>query len=143
MYGTCSLAKSECVYLKKKIRHILLPKYCEHPFSWCSLCSGVSPLAVCRFAAARSRSTRCGYLAAGCACSPSPNQSSVPKAWREFDDEGCMKPSAWYDRIVDVAEELFKMTLLLKGYTGYLSDNYRERKESHQELFARVNQAKI
>ena len=43
-----------------------------------------------------------------------PNQSSVPKAWQEFDDEGRMKPSAWYDRIVDVAEELFKITLILK-----------------------------
>lgn len=72
-----------------------------------------------------------------------PNQSSVPKAWQEFDDEGRMKPSPWYDRIVDVTEELFKMTLLLKGHTGYLSDRYSERKESHQELTARVNQAKI
>ncbi|EMR0521785.1 arsenical resistance protein ArsH [Klebsiella pneumoniae] len=72
-----------------------------------------------------------------------PNQSSVPKAWQEFDDEGRMKPSPWYDRIVDVTEELFKFTLLLKGYSGYLSDRYSERKESHQELTARVNQAKI
>ncbi|MBZ7423238.1 arsenical resistance protein ArsH [Klebsiella michiganensis] len=72
-----------------------------------------------------------------------PNQSSVPKAWQEFDDEGRMKPSPWYDRIVDVTEELFKMTLLLKGHMGYLSDRYSERKESHQELTARVNQAKI
>ena len=72
-----------------------------------------------------------------------PNQSSVPKAWQEFDDEGRMKPSPWYDRIVDVTEELFKMTLLLKGHTAYLSDRYSERKESHQELAARVNQAKI
>jgi arsenic resistance protein ArsH len=54
-----------------------------------------------------------------------------------------MKPSPWYDRIVDVTEELFKMTLLLKGHTAYLSDRYSERKESHQELAARVNQAKI
>jgi arsenic resistance protein ArsH len=72
-----------------------------------------------------------------------PNQSSVPKAWQEFDDEGRMKPSPRYDRIVDVTEELFKMTLLLKGHTAYLSDRYSERKESHQELAARVNQAKI
>jgi arsenic resistance protein ArsH len=71
------------------------------------------------------------------------NQSSVPKAWQEFDDEGRMKPSAWYDRIVDVTEELFKMTLILKGHVGYLADRYSERKESHQELSARVNQTKI
>ena len=72
-----------------------------------------------------------------------PNQSSVPKAWQEFDDEGRMKPSAWYDRIVDVAEELFKITLILKGHAGYLADRYSERKENHQELSTRVNQAKI
>lgn len=71
------------------------------------------------------------------------NQSSVPKAWQEFDDEGRMKPSAWYDRIVDVTEELFKMTLILKGHMGYLADRYSERKESHQELSERVNQTKI
>jgi len=72
-----------------------------------------------------------------------PNQSSVPKAWQEFDDEGRMKPSAWYDRIVDVTEELFKITLLLKGHSAYLADRYSERKESHQELSERVNQEKI
>lgn len=44
-----------------------------------------------------------------------PNQSSVPKAWQEFDEEGRMKPSAWYDRIVDVTEELYKITLILKN----------------------------
>lgn len=54
-----------------------------------------------------------------------------------------MKPSSWYDRIVDVAEELFKVTLLLKGQTDYLADRYSERKESHQELSSRVNQDKI
>lgn len=72
-----------------------------------------------------------------------PNQSSVAKAWQEFDDEGRMKPSSWYDRIVDVAEELFKVTLLLKGQKEYLADRYSERKESHQALSARVNQEKI
>ena len=72
-----------------------------------------------------------------------PNQSSVAKAWQEFDENGRMKPSSWYDRIVDVAEELFKITLLLKGQTDYLADRYSERKESHQELSSRVNQDKI
>lgn len=67
----------------------------------------------------------------------------MPKAWQEFDDEGRMKPSAWYDRIVDVAEELFKITLILKGHAAYLADRYSVRKESHQELSTRVNQAKI
>ena len=63
--------------------------------------------------------------------------------WQEFDENGRMKPSSWYDRIVDVAEELFKITLLLKGQTSYLADRYSERKESHQELSSRVNQDKI
>ena len=72
-----------------------------------------------------------------------PNQSSVAKAWQEFDENGRMKPPSWYDRIVDVAEELFKMTLLLKGQNGYLADRYSERKESHQALSERVNQGKI
>ncbi|MCW2093688.1 arsenical resistance protein ArsH [Lelliottia amnigena] len=72
-----------------------------------------------------------------------PNQSSVPKAWQEFDEEGRMKPSAWYDRIVDVTEELYKITLILKRHAGYLSDRYSERKENHQALSARMNQAKI
>ena len=68
-----------------------------------------------------------------------PNQSSVAKAWQEFDENGRMKPSSWYDRIVDVAEELFKITLLLKGQTSYLADRYSEQKESHQELSSPFN----
>jgi arsenic resistance protein ArsH len=58
-----------------------------------------------------------------------PNQSSVPMAYKEFDDAGRMRPSAYYDRMVDVMEELFKMTLLLRGRTGYLTDRYSERNE--------------
>lgn len=72
-----------------------------------------------------------------------PNQSSVAKAWQEFDEEGRMKPSSHYDRIVDVTEELFKITLILKKHSEYLSDRYSERKETHQALSTRVNQAKI
>lgn len=58
-----------------------------------------------------------------------PNQSSVPMAYKEFDDAGRMKPSAYYDRVVDVMEELFKFTLLLRGRTDYLVDRYSERSE--------------
>jgi arsenic resistance protein ArsH len=58
-----------------------------------------------------------------------PNQSSVPMAYKEFDDAGRMRPSGYYDRVVDVMEELFKMTLLLRGRTDYLTDRYSERNE--------------
>ena len=72
-----------------------------------------------------------------------PNQSSVAKAWQEFDEEGRMKPSAYYDRIVDVMEELMKFTLLTRGRTACLVDRYSERKESAEALSARVNQRSI
>jgi arsenical resistance protein ArsH len=58
-----------------------------------------------------------------------PNQSSGPMAYKEFDDAGRMRPSSYYDRVVDVMEELFKMTLLLRGRTDYLTDRYSERNE--------------
>jgi arsenic resistance protein ArsH len=58
-----------------------------------------------------------------------PNQSSVPMAYKEFDEEGRMRPSAYYDRVVDVMEELFKITLLMRGRTDYLTDRYSERSE--------------
>lgn len=57
-----------------------------------------------------------------------PNQSSVAKAYQEFDDNGRMRPSAYYDRLVDVMEELFKFTLLTRGNADYLVDRYSERK---------------
>ena len=56
-----------------------------------------------------------------------PNQSSVPKAYNEFDDAGRMKPSAFYNRIVDVMEELFKFTLLTRSNRDYLVSRYSER----------------
>lgn len=72
-----------------------------------------------------------------------PNQSSVPKAFLEFDDTGRMKPSAYYDRIVDVMEELMKFTLMVRGREAYLVDRYSERKESAESLSKRVNQRSI
>ena len=69
-----------------------------------------------------------------------PNQSSVAKAFNEFTEDGRMKPSAYYDRVVDVMEELFKFTLLTRDVGPYLVDRYSERKESADELSKRVNQ---
>ncbi len=68
-----------------------------------------------------------------------PNQSSVAKAFQEFDDAGRMKPSAYYDRVVDVMEELVKFTLLTRDISPYLTDRYSERVESAEELSKRVN----
>ncbi len=57
-----------------------------------------------------------------------PNQSSVPKAWQEFADDGRMKPSPFYDRVVDVMEELVKFTLMVRDRSDYLTSRYSERK---------------
>ena len=72
-----------------------------------------------------------------------PNQSSVAQAFKEFDDAGRMKPSPYYDRVVDVMEELMKFTLLTRDVAPYLVDRYSERKESASELMQRVNQRAI
>jgi len=68
-----------------------------------------------------------------------PNQSSVPKAWLEFDDNGRMKPSSMYNRIVDVMEELMKFTLMTRGRSAYLTNRYSERVESAEEVHKRVS----
>lgn len=68
-----------------------------------------------------------------------PNQSSVAKAFQEFNADNRMKPSSYYDRVVDVMEELVKFTLLTRDVAPYLVDRYSERKESAEELAKRVN----
>lgn len=72
-----------------------------------------------------------------------PNQSSVAKAFNEFTEDGRMRPSAYYDRVVDVMEELYKFTLLTRDVGAYLVDRYSERKETAEELSRRVNQRAI
>jgi len=72
-----------------------------------------------------------------------PNQSSVPKAYLEFDDNDRMKPSPYYNRIVDVMEELMKFTELTRGRSDYLVDRYSERVETTAEVSARVNQRSL
>ena len=62
-----------------------------------------------------------------------PNQSSVAKAYQEFDANGRMKPSAYYDRLVDVMEELTKFTLIIRDRSDYLTSRYSERKEALPE----------
>ncbi|SPJ32913.1 arsenical resistance protein ArsH [Kushneria phyllosphaerae] len=69
-----------------------------------------------------------------------PNQSSVPKAFNEFDEDGRMHASPLYQRIVDVCEELVKFTWLTRGRVGYLVDRYSERVESAEAVSKRVNQ---
>lgn len=67
-----------------------------------------------------------------------PNQSSVAKAYEEFDEDGRMRQSSYYDRVVDVMEELVKFTLLTRSASDYLTDRYSERKEAIEKEAARV-----
>jgi len=72
-----------------------------------------------------------------------PNQSSVAKAYQEFDDQGRMRQSPYYDRVVDVMEELMKFTLLTRSISTHLVDRYSERKETAEMLSKRVQQSAI
>lgn len=72
-----------------------------------------------------------------------PNQSSVAKAFMEFDDNKRMKPSPYYNRLVDVLEELMKFTLLTRDNKAYLVDRYSERIESTEQVSQRVNQRSL
>ena len=72
-------------------------------------------------------------------CVTIPNQSSVPKAFQQFDEDGRMKASPFYNRMVDVMEELMKFTFLTRGCSSYLTDRYSERVEAGQQLIDRVN----
>ncbi|MEH6832856.1 MAG: arsenical resistance protein ArsH [Sulfitobacter sp.] len=68
-----------------------------------------------------------------------PNQSSIPKAWLEFDSEGRLPAGPFYARIVDVMEELVKFTWLVRGRSDYLVDRYSERVESAEQVHKRVS----
>lgn len=71
-------------------------------------------------------------------CLTIPNQSSVPKAFQQFDDEGRMLPSSFYNRVVDVMEELLKFTYLTRDRSDYLVDRYSERVETAEQQSIRV-----
>lgn len=70
-----------------------------------------------------------------------PNQSSVAKAFQEFDEAGRMRPSPYYERVVDVMEELIKFTLLLRERKDYFTNRYSERREA--ALKAEAGQADL
>ena len=70
-----------------------------------------------------------------------PNQSSVAKAYQEFNDDGTMKPSSYRNRVVDVMEELMRFTYLTRDYASFLVDRYSERKEMESKTFDAMKKA--
>jgi arsenic resistance protein ArsH len=72
-----------------------------------------------------------------------PNQSSIAKAYAEFDEAGRMRPSSYYDRIVDVMEELVRFTILTRSHTSELTDRYSERKEANSPVDTRTDLSAI
>ena len=74
-----------------------------------------------------------------CPTMSSCRKASVAKAFQEFDADGRMKPSSFYDRVVDVCEELVKFTWLTRDASDYLTDRYSERKEEAEKLEQRVS----
>jgi len=72
-----------------------------------------------------------------------PNQSSIAKAYQEFDAQGRMRPSAYYDRLVDVMEELVRFTVLLRPHRETLTDRYSERKAAGESIDSAGNLANL
>ena len=72
-----------------------------------------------------------------------PNQSSIARAYEQFDEAGRMKPSPYYERVVDVMEELVKFTLLTRGVSHHLTDRYSERLETASDIQERPATASL
>lgn len=72
-----------------------------------------------------------------------PNQSSVAIAYKEFDEAGRMRTSSYYERIVDVMEELVRFTVLMRPHAAQLVDRYSERKEAQLPVYNAADHSAI